>query len=297
MEIIGQSFLEKRTLKKITLESFHTDVIEASAEELILVDFWAPWCNPCQQLKPLLENAVAQEPSFVLAQINVDEEPEIAQQLRIQSLPTVIAFFKGHPVDGFTGLLSPQEIKAFLAKLKSLLLSSDDLLLQQGEEKLAKNDIPAALQLFTQVLTSEPQNLKALSGMVRGYLYKGDLEKARGYWQLISLQDKEREEFKSLKKALELAEESEKIEEVAEIGEFLDKNPLAHDKRLTLAKALFGKGHQEEAIEELFKIISYDLQWNDQQARRELLNFIDALGPSSPLAVTSRKKLSKVIFK
>ncbi|GAO97860.1 thioredoxin [Caedimonas varicaedens] len=298
MQIFGHALQETpASPKPVTLESFQKEVMEASLSRPVLVDFWASWCAPCRQLAPLLEKAVNEEQeTFSLVTINVDEEPEIAQQLRIQSLPTVLAFVKGQPVDGFTGLLSFQELKAFLAKLKDMIPHSSEALLGKGEEKLEKNESTEALQIFTEVLMKEPQNLRGLAGMVRGYLQQGDLVKAKGYYTLIPSSEQEHELVKALKKSIELAEQGQQAGDLSEICQSLEQDPLNHDKRLVLAKALFAQGQSQQAVEELLTILTYDFQWKDQQARTELLNFMEALGPSHSVVINARKRLSTLVF-
>lgn len=298
MQIFGHALQEKpANAKAVTLESFQKEVVEASLARPVLIDFWASWCAPCRQLAPLLEKAVNEEQeTFALVKINVDEEPEIAQQLRIQSLPTVLAFVKGQPVDGFTGLLSSQELKTFLEKLKAMIPHSSENLLREGEEKLERNESTAALQIFTDVLMQEPQNSRALSGMARGYLQQGDLVKAKGYYTLIPSPDQEQELVKALKKSIELAEQGQQAGDLSDILKSLEQDPLNHDKRLMLAKVLFAQGQQQQAVEELFTILAYDFQWKDQQARTELLNFMEALGHSHPVVINARKRLSTLVF-
>ena len=283
--------------KTITRETFHQDVIEGSQTQGVLLDFWAPWCAPCRQLPPLLEKHVRESQNrFILAKVNIDEQPEIAQQMRIQSLPTVIAFIGGTPVDGFTGVLTSSELKAFLDRVKVHLPLSLEDHLKEAQLKLTQNDITAALQIFTYILTQDPQNIPALAGMARCYLQQGDLQKAKGYENLIPAEVCHQPEIKTLKKAIEVAEASQNMGDLQSLRDSALQNPMDFEKRIILAKSLFGQNYAAEAIEELFIVLEQKDPIISAKAKDQLMDFLEILGFSHPLATMARKRLSRILF-
>ncbi len=284
-------------IKITTCETFAQDVIEMSKTHGVLVDFWAPWCAPCRQLTPLLERQVQEEKNrFVLAKINVDEQPEIAQQMRIQSLPTVVAFVQGVPVDAFTGGITPSELKAFLERVKTKMPKTAEDMLAEVQGLRTQNKIPEAVQMLIQVLSQDPQNIIALSEMAQCYLVLGEVQKAKEYYALIPASNLQEPQVKTLKKALDLADRGQEAGDLHLLRTSLQQNSKDFDKRIALAQGLFSQAYSEEAIDELFIVLKEQGIPEGSKAKEELMNFLDILGPSHPLALASRKRLSRILF-
>lgn len=289
-------------IKDGSTATFMTDVIDASAEAAIVVDFWAPWCGPCKQLGPALEKAVKDSKGAVrLVKINVDENPELAQQMRIQSIPAVYAFKDGRPVDGFVGALPDAQVKQFVQRLAALggaaAASPIADALALAKEANAAGDTARAANIWTQVLQHEPQNLEALVGLVRAALAKKDIAGAKTLLERVPADQANHADIAAIKTALELAEVGQKA--AGDIGKFearLAADPKDHQTRLDLAVALFAAGEREKAIDQLFEIIKRDRAWNEEAARRQLLKFFEAIGLADPLTVAARRRLSAMLF-
>jgi len=290
------------TIKDGSTATFMTDVIDASAEAAIVVDFWAPWCGPCKQLGPALEKAVKDSKGAVrLVKINVDENPELAQQMRIQSIPAVYAFKDGRPVDGFVGALPDAQVKQFVQRLAALgggeAASPIADALALAKEANAAGDTARAVNIWTQVLQHEPQNLEALVGLARAALAKKDIAGAKTLIERVPADQATHADVAAIKTALELADAGQKA--AGEIGSFearLVADPKDHQARLDLAVALFATGEREKAIDQLFEIIKRDRAWNEEAARRQLLKFFEAIGLADPLTVAARRRLSTILF-
>jgi putative thioredoxin len=282
-------------IKDGTDASFMADVIEASRNQPVIVDFWATWCGPCKQLGPMLEKAVTAAKGAVrLVKVDVDKNPRIAAQLRVQSIPMVYAFIDGQPVDGFTGAQPESQIKAFIDRLAGPAGPSDvEEVLALAAESLHLNDIGGAAQAYAQVLQLEPENLKAIGGLARCYLMGGDAERAR---EILSMapEGKTSPEIDGVKAALALAEEAPSDAQPFEHR--LAKDANDHDARLELAKALAGRGQLDEAVDQLLKIIETDRDWNEGAARAQLLKIFEAAGPGSETAKRGRRRLSSILF-
>jgi putative thioredoxin len=278
-----------------TDQDFMVDVVEASRQQPVIVDFWAPWCGPCRQLTPALEKAVlAAKGAVKLIKVNIDENPRIAQQLRIQSIPTVYAFDNGQPVDGFQGALPDSQVKAFIERLSGPAAPSDvDHLLELAKESLSVNDIGGAAQAYAGVLQIEPDNVAAIAGLARCYLNGGDVERAREVADMAPADAKDLE-LASVRAALALSQVGDA--ETAPFEQRLAANPDDHEARFELAKALAGQGKFERAADELLAIIAKDLTWNDEAARKQLLTVFEAAGPGSDVAKAGRRKLSSILF-
>lgn len=284
-------------IKITTRETFAQDVLEMSSTHGVLVDFWASWCAPCRQLTPLLEKQVQEGNNrFVLAKINVDEQPEIAQQMRIQSLPTVVAFVQGVPVDAFTGGVTPSELKAFLERVKSRMPKSIEDILTEAQDLRTKNKVSEAVQILIPILAQDPQNTIALSEMAHCYLALGEVQKAKEYYTLIPSSNIQEPQVKALKKALDVAERGQNAGDLQLLRDSLQQDSKDFDKRIALAQGLFSQAQPAEAINELFVILNEQGIAEGSKAREELLNFLEILGPSHSLAIAARKRLSRIIF-
>ena len=275
--------------------TFMADVIEASKVQPVIVDFWATWCGPCKTLGPALEKAVAAAKGAVkLVKIDVDKNPAIAGQLRIQSIPTVYAFVDGQPVDGFQGAVPESQIKTFIDRLTGPSGPGEiDEILAMAAESLAVGDIGGAAQAFAGALQLDPTNLKAIAGLARCYLTGGDLERAQEAVEMAPPGAKDAD-LDGVKAALKLA--SEVPSETRALEERLAADPADHEARLELAKALAGHGQFAESADQLLHIIQQDREWNDQAARKQLLIVFEAAGPMSEVAKQGRRRLSAILF-
>ncbi len=286
-------------IKDTSTDHFMADVIEASMTVPVIVDFWAPWCGPCKQLGPMLEKAVTAANGAVrMVKLNIDEHPEIPTQMRVQSIPAVFAFKDGRPVDGFTGALPESQIKAFVKRLSGQAgPSALDEALDVARQALGEGEIAAAENIFQQIIQRHPDNIPALVGLARCALVAKDLDRARQILARIPATEAKAAEVVALRTAIELAEQAEQAQGfIHQFEQRLAQDANDHEARIELAKALFGAGAQEAAIEHLLTAIKADRQWQEEAARKQLLKFLEALGFADPLAVKTRKRLSTLLF-
>ena len=285
-------------VKDTTTASFRTDVIAESARQPVLVDFWAPWCGPCKQVAPVLEKAVqAAKGKVKLVKMNIDDHPQIAGQLGIQSIPAVIAFQRGQPVDGFMGNVPESQVKAFIERLVGPLgPSSLDTLLAEADALAAKGDAAGATELYASALAQEEGNARALGGLVRMQVESGALDEARRFLAMVPPAKGDDPAISAARAALELAEQAANAGDLKGLEAAVSANPLDHQARFDLAVALNAKGEREAAIDQLVAVVKRDRGWNDDAARKQLLQFFEAWGPTDEMSKLGRRKLSAVLF-
>jgi putative thioredoxin len=283
-------------VKDATDASFMADVVEASRTQPVIVDFWAPWCGPCRQLTPVLEKVVAASKGAVrLVKVNIDENPGVAGQLRVQSIPTVYAFVDGQPVDGFQGGLPESQVQAFVDRLAGPPEASDlDTLLEMAGESLKLGDMGGAAQAFAQALQMEPANPRAVAGLARCYLHGGDIERAK---EVVAMAkpDANDADLAAVKAAIALAE-SGAGGETGALQRRVAADPADLDARFELAGALAAKGDFGGATEQLLAVIAADRDWKDGAAKTQLLTVFEAAGAGSDVARAGRRKLSSLLF-
>ena len=285
-------------IKDVTDQTFMADVVEASREVPVIVDFWAPWCGPCKTLGPQLEAAVqAKKGAVRMAKVNVDENQMIAGQLQVQSIPTVYAFWQGQPVDGFQGALSQGDVQRFVEKIAAL--AGDGGLgeaLEAAEEMLAQGVVADAAQTFAAILGEEPENAAAMGGLARAHIAMGDLDTAEALLNNAAPAIAAAPEIEAARAQIALARQADEAGPLAELQSAVAANPDDLQARFDYAKALYAAGQAGAAIEELLDLFRRDREWNDGAAKAQLFTIFDALKPTDPLVQKGRRRLSSMIF-
>src|ERR1700722_13322669 len=286
-------------VKDVTTASFMAEVVDASFDQPVIVDFWAPWCGPCKQLGPILERVVRGANGAVrMVKLNIDDNPEIAQQMRIQSIPAVYAFKDGRPVDAFVGAVPESQIKQFVQKLGGPSGPSPvEEALAMAKEALQTGDYDSAGGIFSQVLQREPDNIDALAGLERELIAKGEHAQARELLSQVPKDQLNHAAIAAAHSALELAEQAQKaMGDDGKLRARLAADPNDHEARYELGTALFGAGEREAGIDELLTLFRKDRAWNEEAARKQLLKFFEVMGPTDPLTLASRRRLSSLMF-
>ena len=293
---------ENPVIIEVITENFMAEVIERSKETPVIVDFWAPWCEPCKQLTPIIERIIKEKNgNVILAKMNIDESPEVAQQLKIQSIPAVMAFNDGQPVDGFVGVQPEKNISEFVNKISSLKNSSTiEENINAGKKYIDEGDLETAALVFSEILKIESENISAKSLLARCLLRSDQLSEAENLINNISPDAEKNQDYVSVRSEVEIFKNaknnpiSNKQEE--ELKESIKNNPKNYQLKLDLAKLLVAKGENENAINELLEIIEVDAKWNDGAARKQLIEIFNILGNENILVIEGRKKLSSMLF-
>jgi putative thioredoxin len=293
----GAATPDVELIKNTTTKDFMRDVIDASRDVPVLVDFWAPWCGPCRQLTPILEKAVRGAKGAVkLVKLNIDDHPEIPGQMGIQSIPAVFAFQDGRPVDGFMGALPESRVAAFIARLVGDTVADTAADIEAAEAALASGDLNTAAQLFGEVLQQDGENVQAIAGLAKCYIKTDDLARAEQTLALVPPARAEAAPVASARAALELARKAVVTGDVETLRATLAAEPKEPQTCFDLALALNAKGDRNGALDELLTLVAKNRSWNDDAARKQLLQLFDAWGPADPATVSGRQKLSSLLF-
>jgi putative thioredoxin len=285
-------------IKDTTTQAFVRDVIEESRRQPVLVDFWAPWCGPCKQLTPILEKVIkAAKGKAKLVKMNIDEHPAIPGQMGIQSIPAVIAFVNGQPADGFLSALPESQVTAFVERLiKDRVGGEEKDLLNAADAALADGNPAAAAELYAKVLAEDSANTHALAGLARTYVATGALDKAKQMLALVPENKRNDAAVAAAQAALDVAEQANSLGPIAELEQKVAADPRDHQARYDLALALNAKGKREEALDHLLEIVKRDRAWNEDGARKQLVQLFDAWGPTDEATVQGRRRLSSILF-
>ena len=288
-------------IKETTTQAFMKDVIEESKRQPVLIDFWAPWCGPCKQLTPTLEKAVlAAKGKVKLVKMNIDDHPAIPGQMGIQSIPAVIAFVNGQPADGFMGAVPESQVNAFIDKLTQGVTAPGEPnvaeILQEAEAAIAAGDPATAASIYAEILGFDSANIPAIAGLARCYATTGALDQAKQTLALVPESKRNDAAVKTVQTMIDLAEQASSLGPVAELEQKVAANPLDHQARFDLATALNAAGKRSEATNHLLEIIKRDRKWNDDGARKQLVQFFEAWGGADDATVEGRKRLSTILF-
>lgn len=285
-------------IKDSDTRNFVKDVIQESRKVPVIVDFWAPWCGPCKQLGPVIEKVVTQAGGKVkLVKVNIDENPQIAQQLRIQSIPAVFAFHHGQPVDGFVGALPESRIREFVGRLGGEGANPVAEALEAAKAALESGARDEAIEIFTEILKIEADNAPAIAGLARCHIEAGDLARATEVLAKAPASAQNNAEIAGAKAALALKEQATKAGDTGQIEARIKANPKDHQARIDLAHALLARNDREGAANALLESIAIDRKWNEEAARQELLKFFEAWGHMDPATVAARRRLSSLLFR
>ena len=286
-------------IKETTTQSFVKDVIEESRRQPVLIDFWAPWCGPCRQLTPILEKVVrAAKGKVKLVKMNIDDHPAVPGQMGIQSIPAVIAFVNGQPADGFMGALPESQVTAFVNKLTASMPGEPNIAeaLKQADAVLAEGDPATAASIYGEILTADATNITALAGLAKCYVTTGAIDRAKQTLAMVPESRRGEAAVKAVQAAIDLAEQAKTLGPLTELEQKVAANPLDHQARFDLATALNAAGKRSEATQQLLEIVKRDRKWNEDGARKQLVQFFDAWGPADEATVEGRKRLSTILF-
>ena len=285
-------------IKDTTTAGFRQDVLAESTKQPVLVDFWAPWCGPCKQLTPVLEKAVKAAGGKVkLVKMNIDEHPQIAGQLGVQSIPAVFAFQRGQPVDGFMGALPEGQVKGFIERLVGPLgPSAAEDLMAEAAALAEEGDAGGAAELYAAVLSQDPENTAALAALAKLHVEIGDLEGAKRFLAMAPAAKANDAAIAGVRAAIELAEQAASLGDLADLQRRVETDPRDHQARFDLALGLNARGRREDAMNHLLEIVRRDRNWNEDGARKQLVQFFEAWGPMDEMTIAGRRRLSSVLF-
>jgi putative thioredoxin len=288
-------------IKETTTQTFMKDVIEESRRQPVLIDFWAEWCGPCRQLTPVLEKAVrAAKGKVKLVKMNIDQHPAIPGQMGIQSIPAVIAFVNGQPADGFMGAIPESQVNAFIEKLTRGVPAAGEPsiaeILKEADALLAEGDPAGAAQVYAEALSLDATNIAALAGLAKCYVTTGAVDQAKNTLAMVPESKRNDPAVKAVQAAIDLAEQAKSVGPIGELEQKVAANPLDHQARFDLATALNATGKRSDATTQLLEIVKRDRKWNDDAARKQLVQFFEAWGGADEATIEGRKRLSTILF-